>query len=326
MKIEYSWIALFLGFCLDLLFGDPYWMPHCIRLIGKWIRFLEKRLCSFFGKTPIQKRTAGVFLVIFTILPTVLLPIGILTVLYQLSLTIGILVEAFFCYQLLAAKCLKKESMKVYYSLNQENLEDARKNVSMIVGRDTDCLDKEGIIKATIETVAENTSDGVIAPLFYMAFAGAIGGFFYKAINTMDSMVGYKNEKYLYLGRAAAKLDDIVNFIPARISAFLMILSACLLKLDGKNAYLIWKRDRRKHNSPNSAQTEAVCAGALKIQLAGDAKYFGKLYRKPYIGDKINHVSKEDIKRVNALLYVTAFLMIGIIYFIIFLTIKTKKL
>ena len=200
--------------------------------------------------------------------------------------------------------------MKVYRELKKDDLEAARYAVSMIVGRDTQVLDATGVAKAAVETVAENTSDGVIAPLIYLAIGGPILGFMYKAINTMDSMVGYKNDKYMYFGRCAAKLDDVVNYIPARISALLMIAVSFLpgKAYDGKGAWRIWRRDRRKHASPNSAQTEAVCAGSLGVQLAGDASYFGKIVKKPTIGDALRPVEYEDIKRANGLLYRTAIL------------------
>ena len=200
--------------------------------------------------------------------------------------------------------------MKVYEALKKDDLEGARYAVSMIVGRDTQVLDATGVAKAAVETVAENTSDGVIAPLIYLAIGGPILGFMYKAINTMDSMVGYKNDKYMYFGRCAAKLDDVVNYIPARISALLMIAASFLpgKAYDGKGAWRIWRRDRRKHASPNSAQTEAVCAGSLGVQLAGDASYFGKIVKKPTIGDALRPVEYEDIKRANGLLYRTAIL------------------
>jgi adenosylcobinamide-phosphate synthase len=200
--------------------------------------------------------------------------------------------------------------MKVYYSLKNQTLEEARYAISMIVGRDTQCLDEIGVAKAAIETVAENTSDGVIAPMLYTALGGPILGFLYKAVNTMDSMIGYKNDKYLYFGRAAARLDDVVNFIPSRISAYIMILASFLVgkSFSGKGAYTIYKRDNRKHASPNSAQTESVCAGALGIQLAGDASYFGKIVHKPFIGDSFRKVEYEDIRRANKLMYMTAFI------------------
>ena len=213
-------------------------------------------------------------------------------------------------YQILATKCLKVESMKVYHCLKDKTLPEARKAVSMIVGRDTVCLDERGVVKAAIETVAENTSDGVIAPMLYTALGGPVLGFIYKAVNTMDSMIGYKNDKYLYFGRAAAKLDDVVNFLPARISAYLMITASFIggRCFSGKRAYYIYKRDNKNHASPNSAQTESVCAGALGIQLAGDTSYFGKIVKKPYIGDGVRAVEYEDIRRVNHLMYLTAWI------------------
>ena len=227
---------------------------------------------------------------------------------YRLHPYLGAVIESIMTYQILATKCLKVESMKVYQELKKGDIAASRKAVSMIVGRDTECLDETGVAKAAIETVAENTSDGVIAPMIFTAIGGPILGFFYKAVNTMDSMIGYKNEKYLYFGRTAAKLDDAVNYIPARISAWLMILAALLggKDFDAKRAYRIYKRDRYNHASPNSAQTESVCAGALGIRLAGDASYFGKLVKKPHIGDACREVSPEDIRRVNRLMYLTA--------------------
>lgn len=211
------------------------------------------------------------------------------------------MLETFMCYQILATKSLKTESDKVYKALKTEGLKEARQAVSMIVGRDTERLSEEGVIKATVETVAENTSDGVIVPLFYMAIGGAAAGFGYKAVNTMDSMIGYRNEKYTYFGTAAARLDDVVNYIPARLSAWLMIIAAYLTGMDGKNAVHIYRRDKRKHKSPNAAQTESVMAGALDVALAGDAWYFGKLYEKPFIGDPVKEICAEDIRRAHKL-------------------------
>lgn len=225
---------------------------------------------------------------------------------YRLSPLAGAALETFWCYQLLATKCLKTESMKVYDRLKNGTLDEARYAVSMIVGRDTGGLTETGVTKAAVETVAENASDGVIAPLFYMALGGVPFMFLYKGINTMDSMLGYKNDRYLYYGRCAARLDDAANYIPARISGVLMACAAFFVKLDGKNAFKIYLRDRRNHASPNSAQTEAAMAGALRVQLAGDAWYFGKLYQKPTIGDAIRPVEAEDIPRSNRLLYGTA--------------------
>lgn len=315
--MKYHMIAFLGGFLLDLLLGDPYYLPHPIRLIGSLIARLEKRL---FGKDVVRnKETArndkhelymGTLIVVTVLLITVTAAALILMGAYSLHPYVGVLAEIIMTYQILATKCLKVESMKVYRCLKNNNLEEARKAVSMIVGRDTAALNEEGVAKAAIETVAENTSDGVIAPMLFTALGGPILGFIYKAVNTMDSMIGYKNDKYLYFGRAAAKLDDFVNFIPARISAYLMICAAfCRGKCySGKNALYIYQRDKKKHASPNSAHTESVCAGALGIQLAGDAAYFGKIVKKPFIGDSLRKVEYEDIKRVNDLMYMTAWM------------------
>lgn len=306
--LTYHMIAFVCGFVLDLLFGDPHWMPHPIRAIGALIAELEKKLLDFKQRDEKREFHKGIVLVVLVLLCTGIVAAIILLGAYWLHPAAGIVVESVMTYQILATKCLKDESMRVYTSLKEEGLEAGQKTVSMIVGRDTHVLDETGVVKAAVETVAENTSDGVIAPMLYTALGGPILGFVYKAVNTMDSMVGYKNEKYLYFGRAAARLDDVVNFIPARISAYLMILAAYIggKAFDGKNAYRIYKRDRRNHASPNSAQTESVCAGALGVQLAGDASYFGKVVKKPYIGDAHRAVEREDIVRVNQLMYVTA--------------------
>ncbi len=389
--MKYHMIAFFAGFCLDMLFGDPYWLPHPIRLIGSLISSLERMLIGAKGsrkeeknlhrveeavvekpgrkeegreeqkteqtrkerqkteqgteqtateqtateqtvkeeqkakqtikkeqrmgrqeerrsKENSEKFRKGIMLAVIVPVMSALMSAVILLIAYKLHPIWGVMIEAIMTYQILAAKCLKVESMKVYKSLKEEGLAAARKAVSMIVGRDTQVLDETGVAKAAIETVAENTSDGVIAPMLYTALGGPMFGFVYKAINTMDSMVGYKNDRYLYFGRAAAKLDDAANYLPARICAFLMIGCAFIggKEFDGRRAFRIYKRDNRKHASPNSAQTEAVCAGALGIQLAGDASYFGKVVKKPYIGDPVRAVEFEDIRRVNKLMYLTA--------------------
>ena len=331
--MKYHIIAFFAGFLLDLLLGDPYWLPHPIRLIGSLIAKLEKCLLKQeqnekteqnekieqSEKTEQSKKTKqnekkelrnGRLLVVIVLLTTFVVVSALLFFLYKIHRYAGMVIETIMTYQILATKCLKVESMKVYNCLKNHSLEEARKAVSMIVGRDTQCLDEAGVARAAIETVAENTSDGVIAPMLYTALGGPVLGFLYKAVNTMDSMLGYKNDKYLYFGRAAAKLDDFVNFIPARISAYLMIAAAFIggKEFDGKQAYRIYKRDNRKHASPNSAQTESVCAGALGIQLAGDASYFGKVVKKPYIGEALRKVEYEDIRRVNRLMYLTAWI------------------
>lgn len=305
------------AFMMDMLLGDPHFLWHPVRGIGSVIAFVEKTLRKGLKIDEAReaqkgkKMAAGVFLAAITLIFSVGIPLGVLVIAQRIHPMVRICLEGIMCYQLLAMKSLKVESMKVYHALKEKGMGEARKAVSMIVGRDVERLDKEGIIRATVETIAENTSDGVIAPFFYMLLFGAPGGFFYKAVNTMDSMVGYKNDRYFYLGRAAAKLDDVINFIPARLAAVLMILASFLMGFDGKNAWKIYKRDRYCHASPNSAQTESVCAGALGIRLAGDAWYFGQLYEKPYIGDALRQVETEDIPRAAKLLYGTSFLMLG---------------
>ena len=298
--------AILAGFIMDLLIGDPHWMYHPVRLIGKFITFLEDMLRKTFPKTKDGERKSGFVLVVLVCGISVFTVWGLMKLAYYLNFWCGFLLEVIMCYQLFAVRSLKDESMKVYKELEKQDLEASRKAVSMIVGRDTENLTIEGVTKATVETIAENTSDGTLAPMFYMFIGGPVLGWFYKAVNTMDSMVGYKNEKYLNFGRYAAKFDDMMNFIPARLCGWLMILASMFLKMDWKNAKKIFVRDRFNHASPNSAQTEAVMAGALRIQLAGDAWYFGKRYEKPIIGDALRPVEIEDIPRANRLLYATA--------------------
>jgi len=301
-------LALMIGYILDLIIGDPHNIWHPVCGIGKLISVAEKGLRKVFGQGKGRERVAGVLLVIIVCSISTLIPLGLIYLAGRIHPYVQLVVMSVMCCQLLATKSLKDESMKVYRELEKEDLEGARYAVSMIVGRDTKSLDEKGVTKAAVETVAENTSDGIIAPLFYMAIGGPVLGFFYKAVNTMDSMVGYKNEKYQYFGTAAAKFDDIVNFVPARLAAFLMILGSGLMKMRFKNAWKIYVRDHANHASPNSAHTEAVMAGALGVQLAGDAYYFGKLHHKPTIGDPIREIEPKDIKRANGLLYMTSLL------------------
>ena len=225
---------------------------------------------------------------------------------------LGLAVQMFWCGQALAAKGLVQESTNVYRELTKPDLPAARIAVSRIVGRDTQALTAEGVTKAAVETVAENASDGVIAPLLYMLLGGAPLALTYKAINTMDSMVGYKNTQYLYFGRAAAKLDDIANYLPSRIAALLWVAAAALTGNDARNAWRIWRRDRRNHASPNSAQTESACAGALNVQLAGPAYYFGEYYPKPTIGDAVRPIEPEDIRRADRMMYAESLLALAL--------------
>ena len=314
--LKYHMTAFFLGFLLDLLLGDPYWLPHPIRLIGNLIAALDRKLLGNPEESErndhrefLKEFHRGIVLVALVLLSVTVVAAVLLFGGYALHPYIGLVLETIMTYQILAAKCLKVESMKVYACLKRGDLPAARKAVSMIVGRDTENLTAEGVTKAAVETVAENTSDGVTAPLLFLLIGGAPLGFLYKAVNTMDSMLGYKNEKYLYFGRIPAKMDDVFNYIPARLTAWFMIVAAFFTGMDGKNAWKIYLRDKRKHASPNSAQSEAVCAGALDVQLAGDAVYFGKIYKKDYIGDAIRKIEPEDILRAGKLMYMTTILM-----------------
>ena len=294
------------GFVLDALFGDPAWLPHPVVYMGKAISRLEKFLRSRLPKTP-QGELLGGAIVAFC------LPVGtfLLTGLVcwgaaRLHPLLGLAVQMFWCGQALAARGLVQESTNVYKELKKPDLPGARKAVSRIVGRDTAELTAEGVTKAAVETVAENASDGVIAPLLYMLIGGAPLALTYKAINTMDSMLGYKNEKYLYFGRVPAKLDDVANYIPSRLAGLLWVAAAAFTHNDAKGAWKIWRRDRRRHASPNSAQTESACAGALGVQLAGPAYYFGQYYPKLTIGDALRPIEPEDILRANRMMYVAS--------------------
>lgn len=301
-------LALLVGFLLDCVVGDPHWMPHPVRWIGRLIAWLEQSLRPHFPATAAGERLAGGVLVVLVLLVSGGLTALVLWLCMAVSKMLYLVVASVLCGYLLAARSLRKESMLVAKALEKDGLEAGRKAVSMIVGRDTASLDELGVTKAAVETVAENTSDGVVAPLLYLALGGPVLGMLYKAINTMDSMVGYQNERYGHFGTAAAKLDDVVNFLPARLSGLLMCVGAWCCGLDGRNAWRIFRRDRLAHKSPNSAHTEAACAGALRVQLAGNSSYFGKMVEKPTIGDALRPVERRDIARANGLMYATALL------------------
>ena len=319
--MKLSLLALVLGFLLDLLIGDPHGLYHPIRLVGNLIGFLEKRMNR---KTDSMNRqmTMGWLMALIVILLSSGIPLLLLILAYRIHPVCKVVLETIMCWQLLATKSLKDESMKVYKKLKKHDLPGSRKAVSMIVGRDTEVLDEAGVTKAAVETVAENTSDGVIAPMFYIAIGGAFLGWMYKAVNTMDSMVAYKNDRYRYFGRVPAYLDDAVNYIPARLSGILMIAASFIIKMDYRHALTIFVRDRYNHASPNSAQTEAVMAGALDVQLAGDAWYFGELHKKKTIGDDIRPVEAEDIVRANRLLYATAVISLVLFVLVKYLIVK----
>lgn len=306
--MKWSLMALVIGFIIDFFVGDPHGFPHPIILIGKLISALDRGLRRLFPTTPKGERTAGAVLWILTVILSAAVPGLILFLCHHVSPWLRLTVESIMCWQILAARALEKESMLVYKALESGDITASRHAVSMIVGRDTTALDDAAVTRAAVETVAENTSDGVVAPLIFLAIGGAPLGFFYKAVNTMDSMLGYTEPPYKDIGLVPAKADDVVNYIPARLSALLMLAAGFLLGLDVKNGWRIYRRDRRNHASPNSAQTEAMCAGLLGLRLAGDAWYHGVLHRKPFIGDPVREIQHDDIPRTCRLMYLTALL------------------
>lgn len=306
--MKWSLAALIIGFGIDLVVGDPHGFPHPVILIGKLIDALEHGLRKMLPKTASGEKVAGALLWLVVVLVSSLFPALLLWFCHSVSPWLRLGVESIMCWQLLATKSLRDESIKVYHALESGDIMKSRCAVSMIVGRDTAELDDAGVTRAAVETVAENTSDGIVAPLIFLAIGGAPLGFFYKAVNTMDSMLGYVEPPYKNIGLVPAKMDDIVNFIPARISALLMLMAGGLLRLNVKNGWKIFCRDRFNHASPNSAQTESVCAGLLGLRLAGDAWYHGVLHKKKYIGDALREIEHEDIPRAGRLLYVTALL------------------
>lgn len=306
-------LALVLGFCIDLIFGDPHSIPHPVVLIGRLISATEKLVRKISPKTVRGENVAGGVLWLLVVLISTAVPLGILYLGYKISPWLGLALESIMCWQILATKSLKVESMKVYTALKAGDPAEYRRAVSMIVGRNTAALDDRAVARAAVETVAENTSDGIIAPMLYLAIGGAPLGFFYKAVNTMDSMLGYVEMPYKNIGLVPAKMDDFFNFLPARLSALLMLLAGGLEGLDIRRGWRIWRRDRRNHASPNSAQTESVCAGLLGLRLAGDAYYHGVLHKKPYIGDPVREIEYEDIPRACRLLYGTA--MVSLVLF-----------
>ena len=285
------------GFLLDILLGDPAWLLHPVVVMGRGITWVEQHLRPRLPQTPRGEFWAGVCLAAALPAVTLVVTATVCALAARLHPAAEFAVQTIWCWQALAMKGLASESRNVWRQLEKNDLLAARKAVGRIVGRDTEHLTAEGVTKAAIETVAENFSDGVAAPMLYMFLGGAPLAMAYKSINTMDSMVGYKNERYLYFGRAAAKLDDAANYIPARISALCWIAAAALTGQDWRGAWHIWRRDRRRHASPNSGQTEAACAGSLGIQLNGPAWYFGQLHEKPFIGDPLRPVEPGDILR-----------------------------
>lgn len=305
MKIGFM---LIIAFILDLIFKDPKGIPHPARMIGKIIKYGEISLRKIFRNGAVSETIAGTVLTLFVVIISFIVPYVILSICYSINIIFGILVEVFLCFQILALGSLKEAAMKVYTELSTGSLNGARKNLSHIVGRDTEKLEEKGVVKATVESVAENTSDGVIAPLFYMLIGGASFGMLYKAVNTLDSMIGYKNKKYQYFGKVAARLDDILNIIPARITGFMYVLAALLSGFNYRKSYEILLRDRWNHSSPNSGYPEAAMSGALGIQLGGPASYFGEVVDKKYIGDDDKEPNMEDIPKACMLMTIVSVL------------------
>lgn len=305
--------AVVAGFLLDALLGDPRRIPHPIVAMGNAIAWLEPRLRAAFPDTPSGARRAGVVLVAVLCAGSFGTTWCLIAVAGLVHPLLGFAVETWLCYQALAACELRRQSMRVVRELTREGLPAARRAVGMIVGRDTEALDERGVLKAAVETVAENTADGVVGPLVYLIVGGAPLGMLYKAVNTMDSMVGYKNERYLDFGRAAARVDDVLGFIPARLAALCMIAAAPAAGLSAKGAWRIWRRDRFNHASPNSAQTESAMAGALGVELAGSAVYFGKLVEKPTMGDATRPIEREDVRRANRLMVLASALSLVVL-------------
>ena len=314
--MKWSLLALLIGYVMDLIIGDPHWLMHPVIIMGMESSILEKLFRKIFPKTVFGERTAGLLILVVMSVQAFCIPAVILWICHNISPYFRLLIESIMCWQCLATKSLKDESMKVFYALKKGDVENARYAVSMIVGRDTKSLDDAAITRAAVETVAENTSDGVVAPMLYLAIGGGPLGFLYKAVNTMDSMLGYVEPPYKNIGMFPAKADDAANFIPSRLSALFMLIAGAILKMNVKNGWKIFLRDRFNHKSPNSAQTESVMAGLLGVRLAGDAYYHGVLHKKKYIGDELRKIEYDDIPRACRLLYATSLLSLLVFAFV----------
>lgn len=306
-----TWLAVLVGFVLDCFLADPAGFPHPVVLMGKTIQDLEKKFRQAFSKTDQGEMRAGFLLTVVVLVLFLLVPYLLLYGAWKVNSWFYFILASFFSWQVFAARTLQKEACKVKEVLETQGLELGRQQVARLVGRDTRDLSMEGVVKACVETVAENTTDGVTAPLFWMMVGGPAAGLAYKAVNTMDSMLGYRNPTYLYFGRIPAKLDDLVNYIPAHLTGRAMVFASGLAGYDREKAKLVWERDRRKTDSPNAGQTEAPMAGALNIQLGGDAVYFGKLYKKPALGDEKRPAETEDIARASSIMYITSFFLLA---------------
>lgn len=301
-------IILLLSSLLDFIFGDPLKIPHPIVYIGKLIAGLEKLLSPDSTKRDMPK---GVLIFILTVFISFIIPFAVLLVLYRFNFWLGLILEIFWSFQILAARTLSIEAYKVKRYLDKGDLSEARRALSMIVGRDTSQLSEEDIIKAVIETVSENTTDGIVSPIIAIAIGGAPLGFAYKAVNTLDSMIGYKSEKYFYFGKASAILDDVANYLPARLTGISMCFASALISgLSSKDAWRVMMRDNAKHASPNGGWTEGATAGALGVRLGGDATYFGVLYKKASLGDPKRTVESNDIARTTQLMWLSSIIIL----------------
>lgn len=298
-------IKIVIGYILDMVIGDPQNSYHPIRYIGKLAQSMEKLWRHVFSK---KQKLAGLFSWLSIVIITFLITLGIVVISNIINPILGTVVSGILIYFCISAKGLKVEGLKVINILESGDIVRARKQLSYIVGRDTENLDEEAIVRAVVETVAENMSDGIIAPLIFAGLGGAPLAFLYKAVNTCDSMFGYKNDKYKDFGFVSAKLDDVFNYIPARITAYLIVLASWILRMNYKNSFKIYKRDRYNHSSPNSAHPEAAVAGALGIRLGGANYYFGKLVEKPTIGDFISKIKIDHVYKTNNILMLVSFL------------------
>jgi len=306
-------IQIAIGYTMDLILGDPYFLYHPVRVIGHLVRGLEKLLLNIDDR-PIIQKIKGLILLILVSGLSFVVPFTMLLALHKIHSLLSLVLESIMIYKIFATKCLDVETRKVYRALKEGDLETARKMVGYLVSRDTDVMTEEDIIKASIETIAENLGDGVIAPMFYIFIGGAPLGWCYKGVNTLDSMVGYKNEKYLHYGYFSAKWDDVLNYIPARLTALFILIAGFFLRMDIKRGISILSRDKHNHASPNSAYPESAAAGLLGIQLGGKASYFGKVSIKPTMGDAFKSIEVNDLYMTRKLLYMTSFVGFGIFF------------
>ena len=311
-------IKIIIALVIDYILGDPYNYPHPVKYIGKLISFFDKNMRIVF-KTPKMLKFAGFLTVIITVSVSFFTAYFIIYSLKRINPILGYIAEIIIMWNCIALRCLDTEVMKIYNSLKERDIEKARKQISYLVSRDTESLDEKGIVKATFETATENITDGIISPILYIIIGGAPLGIAYKAINTIDSMIGYKNEKYADFGFFGAKLDDVVNFIPARLTGFAMVIFAFITGKDYKNGYRIMIRDHNKSKSPNAGWTESVVAGVLGIELSGPTVYFGKVVHKDTIGDNVNEINYEHIKTTTDFMYgaTLVVLFMGVVVFLI---------